>query len=276
VIDVKFLSEPPARRSLERPVFERGLHYASAMYSRAALGARKAVWRASGRQIVHLLHIGKTGGTAVSDALAEHSRTATSILIKEGHRVHLRHVPRGERIVFFLRDPVTRFISGFNSRRRMGRPRFYSPWSAAETEAFSRFETAESLGCALASGDRETRAAAERAMRGIYHVNSHFWDWFGDEAAFRARLDDVLFAGRQERLAEDFEQLKALLGVPPGVVLPSDDQRSHRSPEAMERRLSDVAIAALTDWYRDDYAFIDLCERTVNLRPVPGPGGVAG
>lgn len=242
--------------------------YASNKFGEALWKTRKRLWTFSGKQVVHLLHIGKTGGTAVHEALDGHRRTSNSVILLDGHRIQLRHLPPGEKVVFFVRDPIARFTSGFYSRKRMGRPRFFGPWTEAEAAAFGRFDTPDALGLALDSDDENERLAAERAMRGIYHVRSSFWDWFGDEERFRDRIGDVLFVGRQERLAADFEKMKAILALPAHLALPADDVRSHRTPDGASRSLSEAAIAALKRWYRRDYDFIALCEDLNLLEPL--------
>ncbi len=53
--------------------------------------------------------------------------------IKPANYVYiLRNITEGEGIIFFLRDPTSRFVSGFYSRQRQGQPRYYSPWSSDE------------------------------------------------------------------------------------------------------------------------------------------------
>ena len=91
--------------------------------------------------VVHFLHISKTGGTAVKHALHDSLALTRCALLLHGHRVKLMDVPDGEKAAFFLRDPVSRFCSGFYSRKRQGRPRFDFPWSPAEELAFGRFST---------------------------------------------------------------------------------------------------------------------------------------
>ena len=103
---------------------------------RSSLGRRidalRRRWhRLRGREVVHLLHIGKTGGTALKTALAG-AASPTHVLILEDHPTRLRSVPVGERVAFFVRDPLTRFVSGFLSRQRKGRPRYFHDWSAEE------------------------------------------------------------------------------------------------------------------------------------------------
>jgi hypothetical protein len=235
------------------------------------------------RRRAHMLHIGKTGGTALKAALrlipawritysldwgwtmkikSSHGAgdgRKNLLLQLHRHRSTLRDVPVGDKVFFFVRDPVARFISAFNSRKRQGQPRYVKPWNAAEAEAFARFETPNALGGALASSNPSLRSAAENAMRGITHVQTSYWDWFEDQTYFESRLNDILFIGFQETLSEDFEVVKSLLNIPPYIRLPVDDVTSHRSPPGFDRTLDEAAQGALREWYARDLDFIKLC-----------------
>jgi len=224
--------------------------------------------RLRGRQAVHIFHIGKTGGTAVRNALREHRHSGRYDLHLQFHETTLKDITRGDLVVFFLRDPVSRFASGFDNQRRRGAPLYTHTWTEAETIAFERFPTDAELALALGSPDLETRQAAEAAMRGIGHVQNFYWDWFGDEAYFRERLDDIFFVGFQETLSDDFEELKRRLDVPADVSLPADDRTSQRRPTKSDP-LPPKAVALLRDWYAVDYDFIRLCEETVLDHPAP-------
>ena len=67
---------------------------------------------------LHVFHIGKTGGTALKDALLAHRDDAAYELLLHGHTVTLADVPRGERYMFVLREPISRFVSAFNGNAR--------------------------------------------------------------------------------------------------------------------------------------------------------------
>jgi len=92
---------------------------------------------------LHFLHIGKTGGTAVKHALKPVA--APGYLMLHGHDVRLHDVAPDEQVFFFLRDPLSRFVSAFYSRQREGRPRYVVPWTPDEEAAFGRFRTANEL-----------------------------------------------------------------------------------------------------------------------------------
>src|SRR5829696_3066808 len=124
---------------------------------------------------VHFIHIGKTGGTALKSVLRPVFKAGTEtplgpVIVHKGHSFRLRDVPRGDKALFCVRDPVSLFVSAFDSRLRKGQPKFYFEWSPAEAEAFGRFPTPQALAEALASPDRRTRKQAEAAMRAIQHV----------------------------------------------------------------------------------------------------------
>ncbi len=207
---------------------------------------------------MHFLHISKTGGTAVKKTLQLFLISERYIIKSYGHNMTLRMVPKGEGVIFFLRDPITRFTSGFYSRKRKGQPRYNCPWSENEKIAFEYFETPNDLGLALSSQDEKERARAEKAMRGIGHVNTSYWDWFESEEYYLSRLADIFFVGFQESLTEDWGKLRLKLGLPDSVKLPENDIEAHRNPQHLDRSLQDEAVENLKSWYQDDYKFIRL------------------
>jgi len=228
------------------------------MTHRRATRQHRRVWAGlQGMSVAHLLHIRKTGGTAVKHAL-QLGGSRTFLIELHGHEVALRDVPPGELVFFFLRDPLTRFASGFYSRRRQGRPRYNFPWTAGETVAFARFHTANDLAEAL-SPTHPDHIAAVNAMQAIRHVNSHYSDWLGDPDYLRSRAPDVLFIGFQEQLDTDFASLSRILRLPPQARLPTDDLLAHRNP-SIDYSLSDVAATNLRSWYAADYGLLALCQ----------------
>jgi hypothetical protein len=161
-------------------------------FDRLPLTPNGKVDRLGGKPI-HFLHIGKTGGTAIKDALSPIAEEYHLFL--HPHEVRLRDIPPGEQFFFFVRDPLTRFTTGFYSRMRRGMPRYNREWSAAEKDAFSNFQTANDLAEALSSPDRKRVKQAKAALRGIQHVRNGYRDWIVGEQELRKRADSLLMVG---------------------------------------------------------------------------------
>ncbi len=177
------------------------------------------------RPVAHFLHIGKTAGTALRAALMDVRKETKYRMVLHGHRAHLAGIPLGDKVFFCVRDPTDRFVSAFLARQREDRPRFDIPWNDQETIAFTHFGTPDELAVALSMGN-DLQRHAEHTMRSIQHVNRSYWDWFGDPAYFRSRVDDLLWVGRQESL--DLSRLAIALGVD-HLTMPQDPTISHRS-----------------------------------------------
>jgi hypothetical protein len=156
---------------------------------------------------------------------------------------------------FILRHPVSRFVSGFNSRLRQGRPCYDYPWSPGEREMFAEFRTCNELAEALSDDNLEHQQKAQRAMQVIAHVRDSYEKWFHSLAYFKSRLPDLLFVGFQERLDEDFKRLVALLGIDEDVQLPTDLVVAHRTPASFDTSLSEFGRENILAHYARDVWF---------------------
>jgi len=201
---------------------------------------------------IHFLHIRKTGGNALKAALDPLSGEFGLIL--HDHETTLADVPAGERVAFILRDPIERFMSGFNSRLRQGRPLKNSKWRDGEVWAFSIFKTPNDLAEALSSEAK--RADALRAMGEIAHVNTSLADWLRSLEYLQVRSGDIAWAGRTETLTSDFEKLKERIGLPASLALPDDPVAAHRTPDGFSQDLSAVGRANIAAWYQADRQFL--------------------
>lgn len=208
---------------------------------------------------VAVLHIGKTAGTALKAVLDAQKRIDSTFPVEMFS--HEMTLPRlcNERpdhhVVFFVRDPLSRFVSAFNSRLRRGQPRYDSRWTEAEEVSFSHFSTANQLAEALAN--QEPRAI--NAMAAISHIRQTFVYFLGSAELLKRERDRILFIGEQESFDSDLAMLRELLGVDPSIVTPTDDIGAHRNPSHIPRELSDMAARAVTAWYDEDYRILDLC-----------------
>ena len=215
---------------------------------------------------VHFIHVGKCGGTALRFAVRQaqgetgpiESRWGP-ISAQPGHKFTLADVPEEDKAVLAFRDPVSRFVSGFYSRLRKGRPRHFREWSDDERKAFGWFETPEELAEALGDSWRQRRRA-EFAMRSIRQLRRPMTQWAGRPAFFRENLGKILYVARQETLDEDWERLKDLLGIPRDVLLPQDDRGAHRTSYPRDRAISERGREAIARWYAEDYELIEIAD----------------
>ena len=207
-----------------------------------------------------MLHIGKTGGVALKVAIRKYRRSGTYAIYKHGHDWTLRELPEGDKFFFFVRHPVSRFVSAFIHVQLQSRPRFFEPWSPGEAIAFSRFHSANELALALSSEVSSRREEAIHAMRNISHIRDSLYDWLDSDAALLRRAGDVLFIGFQEDMTADFEALKKRLGLLQTASLPRDDVKSNRNPEGSDTHLEEEARANLCKWYARDIHLYELCK----------------
>jgi hypothetical protein len=208
------------------------------------------------------LHIGKTGGTALRDAFHAHNATKGETRIGSlSHKYSLRKIVeenQAELLIFFVREPVSRFVSGFNSRLRKGRFGDHD-WHFGERIAFRIFSTPNALGEALGSWNPAIRLLARLATSRIIHLKKSLADYVGPIALLEQERHRIFYIGSQETLDEDFGILKRILKMDPSIALPTSNQDAHRAPDTMDRRLSEKAIANIRRHYHDDFAVRDWC-----------------
>lgn len=145
---------------LERPADKQNIRFKRS-YTNSVAGTRA------------FLHIGKTGGSGVSDLIRDLRAQGYDTPGRLGHQTTLetvcRKYPRAK-ISIIVRDPLERMISGFNSRLRQGRPRNSNIWTSDEATSFAIFRDAESFLRALISDDEFQRSASAFARASIVHV----------------------------------------------------------------------------------------------------------
>jgi len=213
------------------------------------------------KPVAHFLHVGKTGGTALRYTLQPFLDSGRYTLFLHGHAMTLPMVKRGEKVFFFQRDPLSKFLSGFYYRRRQARPHYDIPWRPQEAVAFANFASANELARSLSAADPRRREQAVHAMRSIHQVKDSPFRWLDSEEYFRSRLDDILFIGFQEQLDSDFGILRNLLAVPDWVRTPPADATVYQKNREAVEPLDSTAIENLRAWYARDLEFYELCRQ---------------
>ncbi len=209
------------------------------------------------KEIVHFLHINKNAGTQLRHVIEQVNATAGIALKREPHKVTLPGIPADARYFFSIRDPISRFKSGFYCRKRKGQPRYHSEWTRYERPAFETFEHANDLAEALFRDDERGRQATA-AIRSIVHLAKNQVDWFPMSGSMLAVRPPVWIL-RTENFEADLAVLLDRLGINAEVAITRDPVTGHRSDYTDVPPLSELAVANLKRWYAQDIAFCEMC-----------------
>ena len=215
-----------------------------------------------GGRTIHFLHIGKNAGTQVANIAEQVNRVSAShVIVPQRHGVLLRDLPYEDPYFFSIRCPISRFRSGFYSRKRKGQPRIYSEWTPHDAIAFSEFEHANDLAESLfAEGELGHKACA--AINSIRHTAENQRDWFSCYGNFLTVRPPVWIV-RQERFETDFKTFmsRAFPDIDASAIdFTIDNVASHKNDYTDTPPLSDRAIENLKHWYAQDIAFCGMCE----------------
>ena len=216
-------------------------------------------------KINHLLflHIGKNAGTQITYVGQQLAKEDIQIE-NSSHDTKLKSIGNDVPYFFSIRDPISRFRSGFYSRKRKGRPRLNVEWSRYEAYAFERFEHANDLAESLFLND-ERGLAATKAISSIRHTAMNQIDWF--EGALNFELRPPIWIIRQEQFKEDLEVLLGKLRTHikvKDVIVSNDPKTAHKNDYSDTPDLSDLGKRNLRAWYARDFAFYDLCVDWIN------------
>lgn len=211
---------------------------------------------------VVVVHIGKTGGTNVKKSLGR-QRLRGLRATAHGQQVFGRSPDA--KYIFFVRDPVARYASGWLSRQREGAPLYRVPWSQGEQAAFAQFLTPDAMATALTDPDSARRAAAEGGFHAIHHVSRGLAASLGclhGVQQLAQHLAQVLYVGRTEHLEHDYGAMLAKLrqeGVLLDAPLPLvGGEYEHPTPDAQQTlaQLSAQGERNIRDYYAADYAVL--------------------
>ncbi len=207
---------------------------------------------------IAFLHIGKNAGTQIMH-LAQQLMVHGIHVHKQPHTIKLCELPGKLDYFFSIRNPITRFKSGFYSRKRKGQPRLYVEWTKSEALAFETFEHANDLAEALFRSDKIGQLAAQ-SIQAIRHTSMQQIDWF-ERVGFLS-LRPPVWIIRQENFEEDFNSLLTRMGLSllcNDLQPANDPTASHRSDYSQTIELSDLAKDNLGRWYARVFVFYDLC-----------------
>ena len=203
------------------------------------------------RRAVHFLHVGKAAGTQVKQIAAR----SGGRIIAHKHDINLRDLPKDAAYFFSIRDPISRFYSGFYSRQRKGQPTYFVEWTAAEEAVFREFRHANDLAEALFS-DGVIGLSAAQAMISIRHTGQNLTSWFLRHGNI-LEVRPPVWIIRQDRFDDDLRITLGRIGL--ADLYDGPQQRAHANSYDKTPPLSDKAKANLKRWYAQDYEFIRVC-----------------
>ena len=210
---------------------------------------------------IDFLHIGKCAGNQIDNLLSQISNMRDFTFTHNWHDVKLRHIALGNPYFFSIRNPITRFFSGFYSRKRKGRPKFDVPWSNHDAKAFAFFPHANDIAESLFESDFSGKMA-RYAVNSIDHLRNHQIEWFEDRGYF-LDLQPPVWIIRVEYFEHDFNNLLRALDI--GIEIKdldvsNDPIQIHKNDYGDSIPLSTKAIQNLEHWYLRDFYFYDSCE----------------
>ena len=223
----------------------------------AKLAAKRLYHHAHGREIIHFIHIPRTGGSSIKAALSDHTISKRRAIFLHPHLIRLLDIPKNDQVFFFMRDPITRLISAYNKRKSILASEESIYMDQQEAAALAKFKTLEELVQAMMSRNDQERASAEWAFNHIFFVKDKMTHWLGDVEMVQSKLHQVFFIGRQEKLSHDFEDLRQKLLLPDPCQLPSIKKNASTETGI---NLDQEALAYMKNYFAEDYRLLHMLQ----------------
>ncbi len=218
------------------------------------------------KKIINLLHIPKTGGSCRYNSMkwmnGDHNIACTQtldgdLLVRSHHSRTLKIVDESDYFVLFVRSPLKKFVSGFISRLREGRPLFNTPHTDAEKITYGLYQDPESLAIDLYHKHDQIKEIARKCIQSVIHLRMSFKSYLGSVENLDQLRQRILFVGRTENMKEDFDQLQSVINLPV-VTLTTDPVLAHTTPPEYKNKekLSSQARHNILKYYAEDYILI--------------------
>ena len=208
------------------------------------------------------LHIGKTGGTFLkSHASRQDVSDQSTFLGKHGDTLTTTIQDFGlqRKLAFFFRDPEKRFVSGFQSRLRCGRPTYNANWTLGEATAFSFFATPNDLAEALSSGDDRLNSAAHFAFSHIFHLKHDYVHYLNSSEAilYEHKMKNIIICCETENIDRHLTRMLGLLEFSPS---PEGGVEKNAATASQKPALSATGKANLRDHWSKEFHIYEACK----------------
>jgi len=206
------------------------------------------------KQTINFLHVQKTGGRSLTQYIK-----MKRLPIYCNHYIVNVNKPL-DNLFFIIRDPITRYISGFNHMFFIVNV-LTSHWSEIYGDKeqynffYKHFPTPNILAESLTSSDLMKRNLAYQAFRYINCIKNGYDIWFEN-----INLNDIQYILRFERLQQDINTIFCNKNNISQFHLSNYDtigKKKWNQENLHMKYLSSVAIINLKKIYINDYYFID-------------------
>lgn len=215
------------------------------------------------------IHVGKTGGSYLK-SLAKNARTDNNHrhLVLGDHSLTVANSSEKygseRKLAFFFRDPIERYVSGFLSRMRQGRPVYDVNWTAAEAVSYLYFKTPNELAEALSSRSARLVSAAKFAFSSIVHLKLDGAYYFQSVERLRreASMGNIVICCETRNIDNHIARICDQLNIPAPKekgLGEFDDSKNDFS------QLSTRAKKNLEKYLENDYRLYDVC-REISLK----------
>ena len=234
---------------------------------------RSATGSSSSKSPYIFIHLGKTGGTTVVEAMKEFKSLGMDVPHVAKHSASLDGIAKkfpNSRFSVILRDPLERIISGFNSRLRQGRPTYGGQnWTNEEAISFSFFPTVETYLRACISKDERDISAASFATRSIRHIRLGYESCFRNPKQVKAQINRFYFIGHILNMDESIAGIFNPFGIDHEFY--HEIEAKHVSkirPNDVLSQFNGEEISSLKQYFKAEYAIYNELVRHVSV-PLP-------
>lgn len=164
------------------------------------------------------IHIGRTAGTAFRLSISSNPTLSQKVNYNK-HNITLPDLSPKSKIIFCVRDPVDRFVSGFYQRKNKLKRHIsenqVSSWCKKEVAALDSYQDINHLLKELFSTDKIIRKNCLKKITNIMHIGRYgsYWYWFKENDFItlnKSRFYSVLL---HEKFEESMMRLIKKLGV---------------------------------------------------------------
>ena len=239
--------------------------------------------------VFHFIHIGRCAGTVIQkrfqeefkyEQISKHSIKITTEKCEiwfHSHKISLKMIPIGHKVFFVVRNPIERFISGFNRRLIRGSPSSMknlkftllkdksgsNNWSSEEKLVFTKYGSVLEFVESLFSANKAIRRESLKNLKKIKHLGifGSYWDYLGNKKYLESRKEDILLVLRLENLDADFSKLLNLLGISNTFKLPPLGAEANSNPTKTDiNLLSPRLIKKMEQFLQKEFLFLDFCK----------------